>query len=106
LLNRGPHGPTFDWGDHRWFKSDLQLLREFLADQIGADSEFEGKLRAAALGALETDNAEYIRRAIQVLSVVGLAEDQSRISLFLDHPDADVCKDAQSCMFEMKMRLK
>lgn len=106
LLNRGPHGLKFGWGDHRWFRSDLQLLRDSIADQIGADSEFEAKLRVAALESLETDSVEYIRRAIQVLSVIGLADDQPRISRFLQHPDEGVSKEAPSCLFEMRMRLR
>lgn len=106
LLNRGPHGARFNWGDHRWFKSDLQLLRGGIADQISADSGFEGRLRAVALDALQSDHVDYVRRGIQVLSVVGLAEDQSRISSFLEHPDEEVRKDAKSCLFEMKMRFR
>ena len=104
LLNQGPHGGDFNWGDHRYFTSHLQLLRQSIADQVGADPEFGARLRVAALEALETGDTEYIRRAIQVLSVAGLAEDQARISLFLPHPDEAVGKDARSCLFEMKMR--
>lgn len=106
LLNRGPHGLKFNWGDHRWFKSDLQLLRDFIADQVGADGEFEARLRVAALEALEIGSVEPVRRGIQVLSVIGLTDDLPRVAQFLQHPDEGVCGDAQSCLFEMKMRLR
>jgi hypothetical protein len=104
LVNRGPHGLFFEWGqtprtprEHR----DLDLLRRVVAERTAADPSFPSIARAAALELVAEGEAEYVRRAIQVLSVVAIDEDLDALKKFLRDPNPDVRKDARACLFEL-----
>jgi hypothetical protein len=104
LLTRGPHGPSFEWGKRPRTPNrirDLNYLRESISAQTSTDPSFPVDLRHAALELLAEENPEFIRRALQVLSVVGLNEDADTLKSFLDHDDALVRKDAQASLFEL-----
>jgi hypothetical protein len=104
LVNNGPHGPSFEWGQtpqtSREFR-ELDLLREIVAERTAADPSFPLVARSAALELLAEKDPDYIRRAIQVLSVVAAAEDVDALRRFLRHRSADVRKDARTCLFEL-----
>jgi len=108
LVNNGPHGPSFEWGQTprtpRSYR-DLDLLRRVVAERAAADPSFPIVARSAALELLGEEDADYVRRAIQVLSVIGEAEDVDALRRFLRHRNADVRKDARACLFELGAEL-
>lgn len=95
LLRNGPHGAEF-----RWEGGGLRRLRRFIEDLTDGDPDFPAKARAVALAALSHENPAIVRRAIQVLAVVGSDEDMTGVMTLLDDPDEDVVKDARCCLFE------
>ena len=107
LIDRGPHGPSFEWGASknkpRGYIS-LEHLRKSIEEAREKDPSSIKALRQAALELLEAEDPELVRRAIQVLSVVGEDEDLKIIAEFLEDPDPDVRKDAKACLFERRYR--
>lgn len=108
LINNGPHGPSFEWGQTprtpREFR-ELDLLREILAERAAVDASFPLAARSAALELLAEEEVDYVRRAIQVLSVVATGEDIDAVRKFLRHRDAGVRKDARACLFELGVQV-
>ena len=106
LVSSGPHGSSFEWGQTpqapREFR-ELDLLRQLVAERAAVDPSFSLAARKAALELLAGAEVDYIRRAIQVLSVVAAAEDVDVIRKFLRHRNADVRKDARACLFELRV---
>lgn len=108
LLTNGPHGPSFEWGqspqaprDHR----DIDLLRRFIAERADASPSFATDARAAAMELLTTgEETVFLRRAIQVMAVLGTPEDIGTIEKYLRHSNAGVRKDARACLFELGVR--
>jgi len=104
LVNNGPHGSSFEWGHTaqtpREFR-ELDLLREIVAERAASDPSFLHLARSAALELLTETQVDYVRRAIQVLSVVAAAEDVEAVRPLLRHRDARVRKDARACLFEL-----
>ena len=107
LINNGPHGPSFEWGQGpqapREFR-DLDLLRKIVAERTDAEPSFPILARAAALELLGETPVDHVRRAIQVLSVVAGPEDVDVVRHLLKHRDAGVRKDARACLFELGVR--
>lgn len=109
LITRGPHGPLFEWGQNPGGPRDfrcLELLRTSIAEQTADDESFPSEVRSAALELLATDDSEFIRRGLQVLSVVGNDGDHDFIESFLEHPDANVRKDAWASLFERGVKVR
>jgi hypothetical protein len=108
LVNNGPHGSSFQWGQTpqapKAFR-DLDLLREIVEERTAADPFFSFGARSAALELLIEEEADYVRRAIQVLSVVASTEDADALRKLLRHRSADVRKDAQACLFELGVQV-
>jgi hypothetical protein len=108
LVNNGPHGSSFEWGRTpqapREFR-DLGLLRHIVAERTASDPAFAVLARSAALELLGDTQVDYVRRAIQVLSVVAAAEDVDAVRRLLRHRDAGVRKDARACLFELDVRV-
>jgi hypothetical protein len=104
LINNGPHGPSFEWGQTpqapREFR-DLDLLRKVVAEHTDTEASFPVRARAAALELLAGTQVDHVRRAIQVLSVVAAPEDVGAVRQLLQHRDAGVRKDARACLFEL-----
>lgn len=109
LLTRGPHGPLFEWGQNPGAPRDfrcLELLRRSIADLADGDESFPSEVRRAALELLTTTDSEFIRRGLQVLSIVGNERDDELIKSFLDHRDANVQKDARASLFERGVKVR
>src|SRR6267142_7057756 len=109
LMTRGPHGLLFEWGQNPGGPRDfrcLELLRTSIHEQTAADESFPSEVRSAALELLATDDSEFIRRGLQVLSVVGNEEDDEFIRSFLEHPDTNVRKDARASLFERGVKVR
>jgi len=104
LVNSGPHGSSFEWGSTpqapREFR-ELDLLRQSVAERAASDPSFPDLVRSAALELLVDPQVDYVRRAIQVLSVVAGAGDIDAVRRLLRHRDAGVRKDARACLFEI-----
>ena len=84
----------------------MELLRTSIAEQTADDESFPSEVRSAALELLATDDSEFIRRGLQVLSVVGNDGDHDFIESFLEHPDANVRKDAWASLFERGVKVR
>ncbi len=107
LVNNGPHGSSFEWGQvprtpkyHR----HLDLLRDIVTERTAADPSFPVIARSVALELLTEDESDYVRRGIQVLSVVATDEDVDTLRRFLRHRNPEIRKDARACLFELGVR--
>src|SRR5262245_55098820 len=100
LLSGGPHGSSFSW--HREVRgySGINHLRKRISEAQVPDRGFPKRLRVVARQALGFGDIDIIRRAIQVLCVVGTAGDLRRIERLLRNSDATIRKDARACLFE------
>jgi len=108
-MTRGPHGPSFEWGQNPGAPRDfrcLELLRTSIAEQTADDESFPSEVRNAALELLVSDDAEFVRRGLQVLSVVGTEADNELVESLLEHSDARVRKDARASLFERGVKAR
>ena len=104
ILN-GPHGETFKWQkDVPNAPRDLEVLEKFIEENSRANANFRIRAREIALEALEMDDPVLIRKAIQVLTVVGTDEEMLSVARFLDHAVPTVSKDARTALFERRIR--
>jgi hypothetical protein len=100
FLTLGPHGGSkFRWTRGGIFSSidGLHRVVEKLAE---TDPAFPEKARRIALKAIEWGSPGIIRRAIQVLAVVGESADFPVVTRFLQHADERVAADARCFFFE------
>jgi hypothetical protein len=65
---------------------------------------FLDSARAVALKAIKLPDAVMIRKAIQVLCVVGTDDDMEIIQSLLKHMAPEIRVDAQCCLFERRVR--
>ncbi len=100
FVNRGPHGSSFTWHNEVPRYSALAGLKTYISELAEADPSFPENLRQIALDALDMDSTDLIRRAIQVLAVVGSDSDLDRLRTLADHPVNAVRKDARAALFE------
>jgi hypothetical protein len=100
FTNMGPHGRFFSWHNEVPGHSDIGLLKRLVAQRAEGDPDFPEKARQVALDALAMESTDLIRRAIQVLTVVGTEADLGLIRPFADHPVEAVRKDARAALFE------
>ena len=91
LATRGPHGPTFTWGQTRLNPAGytgIEHLRE-IVDEMGASvPSFRPDVEAVVRAALRSQLPELLRRAIQVAAVVGGDREFERVNFNLK---AKVC---------------
>jgi hypothetical protein len=83
----------------------MQLTRQQIEESEQAWPGFNESLRACALAAVDRDEPDLIRRALQCLAFVGRTEDVPHLQKFLNHPVAQVAHDARTCIFEIHDRL-
>jgi hypothetical protein len=106
ILN-GPHGDRFAWHkESAVMPRDLDLLSQFILERAEGDSEFPEKARRVALRALELEDPVLVRTGIQVLAILGQADDLARVRQLVDHLDPKVAKDARCCLFERGIKLR
>ena len=109
LLLNGPHGPSFTWGQA---KSEprgyvgVQHLRETVQERTTQDSTFPTRARSVAIIALRSSDVILVRRAIQVLGVVGSGSDLELLAPFANHRERSVAADARACVFELRQGMK
>jgi hypothetical protein len=107
FVSRGPHGPSFSWSHTKQEPpgfSGLNLLKQTVEEKTTIDPEFPQKAYSVATAALASENPELVRRAIQVISVVGTKSDREKIKPFLTHSVLSVVKDTKACLFELKTK--
>lgn len=74
FLKRGPHGPSFTWGQTRREPPGyvgVEHLQEIVDENARSDASFIEKARSVVALALTSQEPQIVRRAIQV-KVVGL----------------------------------
>ena len=104
FLRNGPHGSSFNWGQDLPGYNALKHLREIVSERNTVDPQFSIKARKIALEALQSEDINLVRRAIQVLCVVGSDDEVRLLHSFTSHADQAVAKDAKSCLYERRVR--
>ena len=80
----------------------IDFQREHIEDITLGDPAFPAHLRRAALETLGENDPGMLRRALTCLAIVGADEDVPAVQPLLEHPDADVRKDAKTAIFEIQ----
>ena len=84
----------------------MDAQRRQIEDYTEADASFPGQLRQAALDTLASESSEEVRRALTALTFVGESADLPRLEVLTRHTDSDVCRDARTALFEIKLRTR
>ena len=84
----------------------MDAQRDQIEDYTEADASFPEQLRQAALDTLTRESSEEVRRALTALTFVGQPTDQPRLEVLTRHDDSDVCRDARTALFEIKLRAR
>jgi hypothetical protein len=105
FLERGPHGPDFTFAVSRsgppGFRG-IDLLRKIIDERCHMDPQFVSRALTVARAAVGSENSELLRRAVQVLSVVGAVEDLASVESLATHPDPHVANDAKASLFALR----
>jgi len=105
FASRGPHGAQFTWSASRTGPPGfvgLELLRQVIEERTAAEPDFPQRVRDIALDSLGSSDSALIRRALQVLAVVGQEPDLRAIHAFTSDTDELVSGDAKASHFELK----
>lgn len=105
FLRNGPHGSSFCWSPTKKGPpgySGLEHLRRIVSEKTAIEPRFPERARVVAIAAIGTENADLIRRGIQVLAAVGVRSDVEKIKALAEHSVDAVVKDAKACLFELK----
>jgi len=81
-------------------------LKEYFEDKTDADPAFHIQLRAAALQAIKTNDTDLLCRGLTALAFVGDITDTVYVEELTCHHNANVAKDARTCLFEIKQRAR
>jgi hypothetical protein len=84
----------------------IHWSKRHLEEITAGNPGFPRQLRKAALKAIETDEPFLLRRALIALAFVGLKSDAAQVEYLTRHPNADVAKDARTCLFELNRRAR
>jgi hypothetical protein len=109
FMCRGPHGSSFTWGASRLGPPSyvgIEHLRKVIDERTANDSDTPVRLRAIARAATGSSDAEVMRRALQVLAVVGTNEDVPLIEGLAVHSRDVIARDAKAALFELKRLLR
>lgn len=82
----------------------INFQREYIQDKVEAEPGFSSFLRVVALYYLENGESKLLRRCLTALAIVGVIEDIPSIERFKLHRNAEISKDAKTCIFEIKKR--
>ena len=99
FTGNGPHGPHFSWHREIHGYSALEHLRSVIAEQTGRNPGFSTAVRDIALQAISLGDTTLMRRAIQVLCVVGTDDDLVSLGQLSQHPNESLRKDLRACLF-------
>ena len=107
FICNGPHGERFSWvREFSHAPGDLSLLKEFIDEKVSFDPEFRNKARTVALLSLDIANVAMVRKAIQVLCIIGNEKDMELIKELVYSDNEEIVKDAKCCLFERKIKFK
>jgi hypothetical protein len=109
FLFRGPHGQSFSWGRTRKHPPGyigLEHLKSIIAEYASTDAAFPAAAHAVAKIALLSDYPGIVRRAIQVIAVVGDESDVDKIESLTNSDNVLIKTDAKACIFELKQMIK
>lgn len=104
LLN-GPHGPSFSWSQTRAEPPgyvSIDHLRESIADHIARDAAFTSHIQHVVNLALQSEDPNFLRRAIQILAVIGGESDVQTVAAIQNHSNVSVASDARACAFALR----
>lgn len=109
FLFNGPHGQSFSWGatrNHPPGYIGLEHLKEIIAERSDADPSFIARAHAIAINSLGSVYPSLVRRAIQIIAVVGDVSDIEKIKALTTSENDLIKADAKACIFELKQVLK
>ncbi len=107
LVTRGPHGPSFTWGQTRNEPPGyigVSHLQEIVGELALSIPSFQERTVQAVNLAMASKLPELARRAIQVAAVVGGSAELQRVKQLADSQDAAVAADARASAFYLKSR--
>ncbi len=84
----------------------MDCFKRYLEEITAGNPGFPRQLRKAALKAIETDEPFLLRRALTALAFVGRKSDATQVEYLTRHPNADVARDARTCLFELNSRAR
>jgi hypothetical protein len=105
FASRGPHGPSFTWGQTRQEPAGfvgVDLLREFVDEMSASVWSFRARALTVVNAAFDSTFPEFVRRAIQVAAVIGTVSEIQRIRQFESSEDPAIASDARACAFHLK----
>ena len=109
LAVKGPHGPSFTWGQTRTEPPGyvgIEHLERIVLQRQSVDPSFRARARQVAKLALKSSDAGLLRRGVQVAAVVGGEEELAVIQSLSAHEDPAVAQHARASAFYLKRRLK
>jgi hypothetical protein len=107
LVTRGPHGPSFTWGQTRNEPAGyvgVSHLQEIVADLAFSIPAFQERALRVVNLAMASELSELARRAIQVAAVIGGNAELQRVKQLASSQDATVASDARASAFYLKGR--
>lgn len=108
LVMRGPHGPSFTWGQTRSEPAGfvgVNLLEKVSDEMTVSVVNFKNRARFVVGLAMKSNVSELVRRGIQVAAVVGGQEELEIVNRLTQSTDAAIGADARACSFYLKRRI-
>jgi hypothetical protein len=105
FATRGPHGPSFTWGQTRQEPAGfvgLDLLRRIVDEMSASVSSFHTRALMVVNAALDSTSSDLVRRAIQIAAVIGTDSEVQRIKQLESSRNPAVASDARACAFHLK----
>ena len=107
LVTRGPHGPSFTWGQTRNEPAGyvgVSHLKEVVGELALSIPAFQERALRVVNLALASELSELARRAIQIAAVIGGNAELQRVKQLASSQDAAVASDARASAFHFKGR--
>lgn len=108
LVERGPHGPSFSWGQTRAQPPGyvgIDHLREIAGNMATSIPGFEQRTRPVIRLAMQSSMPDLVRRAVQVAAVVGGEDELREVKQLVESANQEVASDARACVFHLKRRV-
>ena len=107
LVTRGPHGPSFTWGQTRGQPPGyvgVSHLQQIVSELTLSIPSFQERARRIVNLGMESEHPELARRAIQVAAVIGGSTELQQIKQLASSQDVAVASDARASAFYLKGR--
>ena len=109
FVHRGPHGRDFSWSQTKQNPSGyvgVEHLERIIQEEEMREPGFVEQTRQVVGKAFDSDDCDFVRRAVQIGAIVGEQAELERIIQLATHENDDISKDARAAMFYMKKRLR